>query len=305
MHVVVAGGTGLIGSALVARLRSRGDQVTVLTRSATPREGELTWDPSGSGTAGSGTSLDLTGLETIDAIVNLAGASIGKLPWTKKYRETLKSSRVDATETLIRAINALPARHSVHLVNGSAVGFYGSRGDELLTETSSPGEGVLADVTLAWEAAASGARKGTLVTFVRTGLVVAKRGAMWPLRLLTTLGLGGKLGSGKQWWPWISLHDEVEAIVWILDQRLAGAINLVGPTAATQSEVSRGLARVMKRPYWLPAPSFALKLVLGSAADEVLLNSQRVRPDALLDSGFQFRDRTIEDALREAEKLSR
>lgn len=295
MNIVVAGGTGLIGTALVQRLRDRGDTVTVLTRSSQPQAGEATWNP--------GAPLDPAVLNGVDAVVNLAGASIGKLPWTKKYRQLLRTSRVDATQTIVDAVRATK---SVHLVNASAVGFYGSRGDETLTESSPAGTGVLADVTLAWEAAAnelisSGSRSVHPLTLLRTGIVVAKKGALWPLRLLTAAGLGGRLGSGSQWWPWISLRDEVEAIVWVLDQRLTGVVNLVGPTPATQAEVSRALAKIMKRPYWFPAPAFALRLVLRQAADEVLLVSQKVRPDALLDSGFRFSDQTIESALRATE----
>ena len=223
------------------------------------------------------------------------------MPWTASHKRAILDSRIDATTTLVDAILASPSPPQ-HLVQASAVGFYGSRGDDELGEDASSGEGFLADVTRAWEAATAPLLKAsTRVAFARTGLVIGDGGALAPLRLQTMLGVGGPIGSGNQWWPWISLRDEVGALVFLLEHPdLEGAFNLSGPTPARASEVTKALAQAMKRPHWLGLPEFAVKLLLGEAGRELLLASQKMLPDRLTKAGFEFSDSTITGAIEQA-----
>ena len=284
--VVVSGATGFIGSALVSVLRARGDDVVRLVRSA-PREfSDVVWTP--------GETLDPAVLDGAAAVVNLAGASIGRLPWTPKWKKDILASRLASTGTIVRALKANPGPA---LVNASAVGFYGNRGDSMLTESSSTGTGYLAEVTRKWEAAALEASSVARVALPRTGLVIGDGGALDKLRLLTKLYAGGPLGGGRQWWPWISLRDEVSALIHLIDNNIDGPVNLAGPMAATMNEIGRELARSLNRPYWLPAPAFALGLVLGQGGKELLLSSQRVVPERLEHTGFIFQDRDVASAI--------
>ncbi|MGV1033646.1 MAG: TIGR01777 family oxidoreductase [Microbacteriaceae bacterium] len=287
MRILIAGASGFIGTALTARLRAAGDEVRVLVRRAPSAAHEVPWTP--------GQRLNPAELDGVDAVVNLAGASISQLPWTAKRKTAILQSRLDATHTLTTALRANPG---AALINASAVGLYGDRGDETLTEAVGPDAGFLAGVVEQWEAAALEVAEATRVVTFRTGLVIGNGGAIVPLRAMMTAGMGGNLGSGRQWWPWISLTDEVAAIEFLLRSKLAGAVNLAGPTPATMGEIGRTLSRVMHRPYYLHAPAFALKLALGEAADELLLASQRVVPQRLLDAGFAFEHPTAEAALR-------
>ena len=293
-RVLIAGGTGMIGQALKAALRADGWEVHTLTRQAARAAGDPlvhVWQP--------GAPVDLDALGGFAAIVNLAGSSISRMPWTAQRRADILDSRIAATTTLVEAMARTNARPKT-FVSGSAVGFYGSRGDEILTEQSAPGEGFLAEVCRAWEDAAFAAPQGVRVAVIRTGLVLAPRGALTPLRLLTRLFVAGPLAGGRAWWPWVSLQDEVRAIVHILSSRLSGPVNVVGPEEATSRQVMRALASAMKRPFWLPAPGWAIRLLLGRAGNELLLASQRVRPTALEADGFVFTSPTVERAIAEA-----
>jgi uncharacterized protein (TIGR01777 family) len=292
-RVAITGSSGLIGSALSAFLRARGDEVVRLVRRPPEEPDEVQWDPA----AG---VLDPADLEGVTAAVNLAGAGVGDHRWTPDYQQQILASRVDSTTTLVRALVDLG--HPVRLVSGSAVGFYGDRGDEVLTEQSAPGEGFLTEVVLAWEAAADPARAAGLpVAFSRTGLVLAAGGgAMARMVPLARVGINGPLGSGRQWWPWISLRDTVAGLVWLVDHpELTGPVNLVGPQPERQRQVASELGRQLHRPALLPAPAFGIRAVLGGFADEVL-TSKRVVPNALQDSGFRHTDATVGSAIHAA-----
>ncbi|GAA4177967.1 TIGR01777 family oxidoreductase [Gryllotalpicola koreensis] len=287
MRIVIAGASGLIGTELTRQLTARGDEVVRLVRGQTAGPGEASWDPASD-------RLDPAVLANTDAVVNLAGAPISSLPWTRARKAAILRSRVDATTTIVHALAEAPVGV---LVNGSAVGFYGSRPGERLTESASAGDGFLAEVVQSWEAAALAAPPATRVVLARTGVVVGNGGAIAPLRLLAKFGAAGPLGSGRQHWPWISLRDEAAALVHLIDHELSGPVNLSGPSPAAASDLIRAVARSLNRPYWLPAPAPLLTLALGEAARELLLADQLQVPQALLESGFRFRDATVADAV--------
>ena len=294
MKVAVTGASGLIGSALVPHLRSRGDDVLRLVRRPATAPDEVTWDPA----AG---TVDLAGLEGIDAVVHLAGAGVGDHRWTDAYKKEILDSRVDGTHTIVKAMAALDQRPST-LVAGSAIGWYGDTGDRAVDESAPAGTGFLADVVRAWEAAADPAREaGIRVTHARTGLVVAKEGGAWAkLFPIFKLGLGGKLGSGRQYWSWISLRDEVAALTYLLDNSsLSGPVNLTGPHPATNAEVTKAMGAVLGRPTLFSVPAVALKTVLGEFSTEIL-SSARVIPEVLESSGFNWKDPSVESAIRAA-----
>jgi uncharacterized protein (TIGR01777 family) len=286
-HAVIAGATGFIGRALVAELVQSGWSVTRLVRGDSTSKDEVSWDPR------TGT-LDATVLSGADAVINLSGASISRIPWTRSVRESIVTSRREATTTLVTAINAAAVTPAVFL-SGSAVGIYGDRGDETVDEKSPRGTGFLADVVEAWERDASGARCRTV--YLRTGLVLGDGGALAPLRLATSLFAGARVGTGRQWWPWISLRDEVRAIVHLIDSKLVGPVNLVGPTPARSDEVTRELARLLWRPHLFVIPAFVIGM-LGAAGRELLLWSQKVTPTALENDGFRFEHRKMPAGLR-------
>lgn len=294
VRVLISGASGLIGTPLKERLRIRGHDVHVLVRREPHDATEHRFDPATGG-------IDQGIVDHVDAVINLSGASIAKLPWTTAHKRAILDSRTDATNTIVGAITDSPTPPQ-SLIQASAVGFYGDRGEEELTENSEPGSGFLAEVTQAWEGATTPLEgSSTRVALARTGLVIAQGGAMTPLRLQTMLGVGGAIGSGRQWWPWISLRDEVDALVFLVEnQKLSGAFNLAGPTPVISREVTKTLAHMMKRPHWLGLPEFAVKLLLGEAGRELLLASQKVIPTALVDAGFEFSDKTIADALSSA-----
>lgn len=293
-RVAIAGASGLIGGALGRHLAERGDDVVQLVRRQPDRSDEAPWDPQSG-------RLDPTVLAGVDAIVNLAGVGIGDKRWSADYKRLVLSSRLDATRTIVRAIAAERHRsgRNVCLVNASAVGYYGDRGDEVLTESSPPGTDFLASVVVAWEQAALAAEPGASVAVVRTGLVMAPDGgAFKPLLLLSRFGLGGTLGSGRQWWPWITVTDEVRAITHLIDNPdLTGPFNLAAPDEARQSEIARALARALHRPAVLPAPRFALRAIIGEFADGIVA-SQRVHPERLAATGFEFEHPDLDSAVR-------
>ncbi len=294
--VAVTGSSGLIGTALVQHLRGRGDEVLRLVRRPPQGPDERQWDPSSR-------RLDPAALDGVSAVVHLAGAGLGEHRWTPAYRSAILTSRTDSTDAVASAVAA--ADHPVRLVSGSAVGFYGDRGDEELTEDSAPGEGFLTEVVRAWEAAAGPAvDAGASVAFSRTGIVLSPRGgALAPLLRLARFGLAGPLGSGRQFWPWITLQDAVRALAQLVDlPELTGPVNLVGPEPARQKDLARALGRALRRPAVLPAPGFALHAVVGEFADDIL-SSQRVVGRRLRDSGFSYAhpdlDRAVAWALEE------
>lgn len=294
MRIAVTGSTGLIGSALVPHLRSVGHDVVRLVRRAPAAADEVRWDPR----AG---TVDLAGLAGVDGVVHLAGAGVGDHRWTDAYKREIRDSRVDGTRTIASAMASLDPRPRV-LVSGSAIGWYGDTGDRAVDESAPAGYGFLADVVRDWEAAAApAAEAGIRVVHPRTGLVVSASGGAWQRMFpLFRIGLGGRLGSGRQYWSWISLRDEVCSLQFLLEQdHLAGPVNLTGPAPVTNAEASSVTARVLGRPALLPAPSFALKIVLGEFSSEVL-GSARVMPKVLEQSGFVFQDATLESAVRTA-----
>lgn len=287
-RVVLAGASGLIGSALSDRLRADGVEVTTLVRRPTRAPYEITWHPEDG-------VVPQDALAAADAVVALNGASIGRIPWTPGYKSTLLWSRLTPTRVLARALGELGA-DAPHFVSASAVGFYGSAPRCTLDESSPGGAGFLAELCREWEASAR--RAGDRVTLLRTAPIVHPQGVLAPLMLLTRAGLAGPIGRGNQVWPWISLHDEVEAIRHVLHEQLVGPVNLTGPTRATANDLGFALARRMNRPFLLRAPLWAMRAVLGrDMVDAVLASDAHVVPAALTASGFTFRHATVEDAV--------
>ena len=290
MKVAVTGASGLIGSALVVRLRRDGHEVLRLVRRVTTAPDEVRWDPDEG-------YVDLAALDGTDAVVHLAGAGVGDHRWTAAYKETIRESRVRGTDTIARAATRLDRRPEV-LISGSAMGFYGDTGDREVDESAPAASGFLSEVVRAWEAAADPAREaGLRVAHPRSGLVLAGHGGAWGrLWPLFRFGLGGRLGSGRQWWSFISLRDEVAALAFLIESDLAGPVNLTAPNPATNAEVTKAMGRAMHRPTPFPVPAKALQLALGEFSSEIL-SSSRVLPGRLLESGFQFQDPTIEQAI--------
>ncbi|MGO4598847.1 TIGR01777 family oxidoreductase [Terrabacter sp. 2RAF25] len=293
-RVAVTGSSGLIGGALRRHLEARGDEVLRLMRRPPNGPGEVEWDPPNG-------RLDEASLEGVDAVVNLAGVGIGDRRWNDEHKRAIGQSRTDATGTVARALVAHRERtgRSIRLVNGSAVGYYGDRGDEVLTEQSPPGQDFLADLVTRWEHAAQPAVDADIpVAYVRTGLVMAPDGgAFKPVVLLGRLGLGGPMGSGREWWPWITLDDEVRALTHLIDRpELVGPFNAAAPGAARQKEIAATIGAALSRPAILPAPRFALRAVIGEFADYVVA-SQRLQPAALLASGFTFEHPDLSEAV--------
>lgn len=292
-RVVVAGSSGLIGRALVAALRADGIPVVRLVRRPAASPGEVAWDPRR-------TRLDPAVLDGARAVVGLNGASIGRFPWTRRYRHELVWSRIAPTQALAAAVRALGADAPV-FASGSATGFYPSRPGAPLTEDAPRGDTFLADLCGEWENAARAAGPAARVALLRTAPVVHPEGVLKPLMLLTRLGVSGPIGRGTQAWPWISLDDEVRAIRHVIDTDLEGPVNLAGPTRAAANDLGFALARRMNRPYLVRAPEWGLKLALGRDATEALLTSDTdVAPERLLASGFWFAHQTVEDAVAAA-----
>jgi uncharacterized protein (TIGR01777 family) len=292
MKIVISGASGLIGTQLVAKLSQGGHEVIRLVRRS-PKSGEIQWNPK------SGT-LDAAALEGADAVIHLSGAGIGDKRWTAGYRKEILDSRTDTTALLAKTIASLSRKPSVFL-SGSAIGIYGARNDEQLTEVSTHGTGFLAEVCEQWEAAAKPAvDAGVRTVYLRTGIVLSpKGGALKKLLLLFKLGVGGKFGNGKQWQSWISIDDEIGAIEYLLTANVSGAVNLTAPNPVTNAEFTKVLASVLKRPAIVPVPTFAPKILLGGElADALLFTGQRVIPAALNASGYTFKHTTLDSALR-------
>ena len=292
MKIVVSGASGLIGTQLVAKLSSSGHEVVRLVRRS-PKPGEIQWNPK------SGT-LDAAALEGVDAVIHLSGAGIGDKRWTDGYRKEILDSRTATTALLATTMASLSRKPSVFL-SGSAIGIYGARNDEQLTEVSTHGTGFLAEVCEQWEAAAKPAvDAGIRTVYLRTGIVLSpKGGALKKLLPLFKLGVGGKFGNGKQWQSWISIDDEIGAIEHLLTANVSGAVNLTAPNPVTNAEFTKVLASVLKRPAIVPVPTFAPKILLGGElADALLFTGQRVIPAALNASGYMFKHTTLESAFR-------
>lgn len=295
MHIAVTGSSGLIGSALVPRLRAGGHEVARVVRSASPSPtGEtIRWDPA----AG---TIDAAAFEGIDAVVHLAGAGIGDKRWSDERKKVILESRTKSTDLLARTLAGLDRPPAV-LLSGSAIGFYGERGDEVLTESSPRGHDFLSDVVVAWEAAAQPAvDAGIRTAFLRTGVVLSPDGgALGKLLPLFKFGVGGKLGKGDQWWSWVSIDDEVGAIEFLLTADVSGPVNITAPEPVTNAALTKALGSVLGRPTVLPVPKFGPKLLLGGElSDALLFTSARIEPEVLTAAGYTFRHPDITGALR-------
>jgi len=298
MKILVAGSSGLVGRALGSALARAGHTVCRLVRpqsSANERAKEgfaVAWNPATGELGGAGVGAD--------AVVNLAGASIADGRWSEQRKELLGASRIDTTRALVNALAKMNARPSV-LVSASAIGFYGNRGDETLTEESKPGTGFLSGLSQEWEAEALKAEAlGIRVVLARFGIILGREGGALP-KMLTPfkLGVGGRLGSGKQWMSWVTLDDAVGILRFAIENALVrGPINLVSPQPLQNAEFATVLAKAMHRPALFPAPAFALRLVLGEMADALLLSSQRVLPQVLEKTGYQFVHSDLSAALK-------
>ena len=295
MKVLVTGGTGLIGQRLTNALEERGDDVIIVSRS---RSGEsyIQWDPHDP------SSLEIP--SDTDAVVHLAGAPVFGQRWSDDYKETIRQSRVDGTRTVVRAIENSDADLK-SFVSGSASGYYGDRGDEVLTEESEPGEDFLAGVCADWEDEARAIEDGPDPAIVRTGVVLSTEGGalkrmlnpfpfVWPFHW----GLGGPLGRGQQYFPWIHIEDEVRALLHLIDNERSGTFNLAAPNPVTNKQYTQALGSVLNRPTIFPLPYFVMYLLYGEAAG-ILWASQRLQPETLEESGFEFKHSNIEDALND------
>lgn len=290
MRVLISGASGLVGTELQKQLTALGHTAVVLVRGAATKPDEVHWSPSTG-------ELDHKVLESIDAVVNLAGATTGKLPWTKAYKKELIQSRIDSTKTLVQAMAKTSNKPKV-FVSGSASGFYGDSGDVMLDETSPRGAGFLADLAVAWEQEAMRAPSGVRVVIARTTMVLSRqKGALGRLLPILRAGVGGKLGSGKQWWAWISLPDEARAIIHLINSpRASGPYNLTAPEPATCEQLIKQLGRALNKPTLIPVPAFALKLAFREGAQELLLCSQKMSAERLLATGFVFNHPTLKGA---------
>jgi hypothetical protein len=285
-RVAVTGSSGLIGSALVARLKSDGYQVQKIVRRATRNQEEVRWDPIKG-------EIDLDALDGVDAVFHLAGAGVGDKRWSAAYRSEILNSRVLGTTTIANACQQL---QTDVFISASAIGYYGETGNRAVTETDKGGSDFLSVVCREWEAVADLAPSVRTIK-LRTGLVLDPTGgALGRMIPLFKFGLGGKLGSGKQWWSWITLHDQIRAMMFLMNSKIEGAVNLTSPNPVTNQEFTASLARVLKRPALFPAPAFALKAVLGGFSSEVL-GSKKVIPKVLTDAKFDFDFSFVSDAL--------
>jgi len=285
-RIAVTGASGLIGSALVGYLKSQGHTVQRLVRRAAVSSEEITWDP----IAG---TVDMEALAGVDAVIHLAGAGVSDKRWTKKYKSEILNSRLLGTTTIAKAVAIVKPQV---FISASAIGWYGESGNRAVIESDRVGDDFLAAVCHEWEAAADLA--GDVRTIkLRTGLVLDPTGgALGKMLPLFRFGLGGKLSNGKQWWSWITLHDQIRAIAFLLENKVSGPVNLTSPNPVTNSEFTAGLARAMHRPALFPVPAFALKIVLGGFSAEVL-GSKKVMPQVLIEAGFTFDYPHISSAL--------
>jgi uncharacterized protein (TIGR01777 family) len=289
MKIMIAGASGLLGTALSQLLQSRGDTVTRLVRRPARTAGEVSWDPA----AG---ILSAEAVSGQDAVVNLAGSALTLRPWTRSFKENLASSRIMSTRTLAAAI-AAAAQPPAVFISQSGSAYYGNRGDEMLTEEASAGDLFMTDVCRKWEDAASGASCRTVIT--RTGIVMTPRaGALPRLLVPLRLGVGGPLGSGRQWWPWITLDDHAAALAFLLDSEVSGPVNLCAPEPARAGELVQALADALGKPAGFRVPVPVLKAVLGELAENMVLVSARMLPCKLQAAGFAFGQPALADMAR-------
>ncbi len=285
-RIAVTGASGLIGSALVGYLKSQGHTVQRLVRRAAVSSEEITWDP----IAG---TVDMEALAGVDAVIHLAGAGVSDKRWTKKYRSEILNSRLLGTTTIAKAVAIVKPQV---FISASAIGWYGESGNRAVIESDRVGDDFLAAVCHEWESAADLAGDVRTVK-LRTGLVLDPTGgALGKMLPIFRFGLGGKLSNGKQWWSWITLHDQIRAIAFLLESKVSGPVNLTSPNPVTNTEFTAGLARAMHRPALFPVPAFALKIVLGGFSAEVL-GSKKVMPQVLTEAGFTFDYPHISSAL--------
>lgn len=293
MKLLISGSTGLIGEALVAAAMGRGHEITRLSRGNAVSAPRVLWDP----VTG---EIPLRLLEGFDAVVHLAGESIAAGRWTAARKKRIRDSRIYGTANLVRALTSLERPPKI-FVSASAIGFYGDRGNDVLSEDSVAGEGFLPSVCRDWEAAADPLRAlGARVVHARFGIVLSRKGGALPKMLLPfRLGLGGPIGNGRQWWSWVALPDVVESLLHMLENgSLAGPVNVTAPVAVTNREFTDTLGRVLRRPTLFPMPAFAARLALGEMASALLLASARVEPRRLTQSGFAFRFSDLGTALK-------
>lgn len=276
-RIAVTGASGLIGTALVGYLKSEGHTVQRFVRRAVVAPDEIQWDPKTG-------YVDIDALRGVDAVIHLAGVGVGDRRWSKKYKAEILNSRLLGTTAIAHAVTEVKPQV---FISASAIGWYGESGNRAVVESDRVGEDFLAAVCREWEAAANLAT-GTRVVKLRTGLVLDPTGgALGRMLPLFRLGLGGKLGSGKQWWSWITLHDVIRAIAFLLEHNISGPVNLTSPNPVTNQEFTSALARAMHRPALFPAPAIALKVALGGFSSEIL-GSKKVTPQALIDAGFTW-----------------
>ncbi len=296
MKILISGSSGLIGTAATTALKSDGHNVAQLIRPGKgAKAGDIQWDPMRA-------TVDVAGLEGVDVVIHLSGAGIADGRWTEARKQILRSSRIDTTRVLVDSLSRLKQKPRV-LIVASAIGYYGSRGDEILTESSAIGTDFLALLCRDWEAEASrAAAMGIRTVMLRFGVVLSGKGGALP-KMLTPfkLGVGGRLGDGQQWMSWIAIEDVVGIIRHaIANEQVSGPVNVVAPNPVRNEEFTRLLAGMLHRPAIFPAPAFVLRLAMGEMADAVLLSSDRVKPEQMLAAGYKFRFEILEPALRAA-----
>lgn len=293
MRILISGSHGLVGQSLIGALEPGGHEIYRLVRRAPHSEKEIEWSPDRY-------SIAISRIEGFDAVYHLAGESIASGRWTDEKKKKIRESRTKGTKLLSDALANLAQPPKI-LISASATGYYGDRGDELLTETSPPGNGFLADICVEWEKATDHAKdKGIRVVNTRFGIILDKEGgALAKMLPPFRMGIGGRIGEGKQWMSWIALDDVVSALQFVLtNESMKGPVNFVAPNPVTNTEFTKTLGRVLARPTIFPIPAFGLRLVFGEMADALLLSSQRVEPVKLSDSGYQFAYGKLENALR-------
>jgi uncharacterized protein len=294
VKILITGASGLVGTAATSALRADGHTVARFVRpGASAQPGDVRWDPMAA-------TVDVAAMEGADAIIHLSGASIAEGRWTHHRKNALRSSRLGSSRVLVDAMSKLSQKPQI-LLAASAIGYYGSCGDEVLTESSHNGAGFLAKLARDWEAESLRAQSLAVRTvLLRFGMVLSLHGGAFP-KMLTPfkLGVGGRLGSGRQWMSWIAIEDVAGVIrAALTDERFSGPVNIVAPNPVQSAEFTRALASVLRRPAVFPAPAFMLRFALGEMADELLLASQRVQPEKLIGFGFKFRYPDLESALR-------
>jgi uncharacterized protein len=300
MRILISGSHGLVGTALIKALKADGHEISRLVRHAPSREDEIEWNPDRY-------SIAISRIEGFDAVYHLAGESIASGRWDDEKKKKIRESRIQGTKLLSDALANLYQPPKT-LISASAIGYYGNRGDELLIESSAPGNDFLADVCVEWEKATDHARdKGLRIVNTRFGIILDKEGGALA-KMLTPfrMGIGGRIGDGKQWMSWIALDDVIKALQFVLaNESINGPINFVAPNPVTNAEFTKTLGHALSRPTFFPIPAFGVRLAFGEMADALLLTSQRVSPAKLGEAGFQFQYPNLESALRSVLQVKR